>query len=184
VPHFNGIDTPPFVIDWLRTDPARMAQLSPAQFEHLVANRLCADNYAVLTTGHTYQGDGGIDLFAVKRSGEFPGVVAVQVKHSRCNNHVGPQVIREFDAVVSRRGFNAGIIVTNTHFTPEARWLAHERGALMQLRDFNALCRWLQNQFGGDDVYDELPRFVRLGKRLKISVPRPHQVAPDGTPSE
>jgi hypothetical protein len=81
--------------------------------------------------------------------------------------------VRDLAGVLSRSGLNAGIIVTNTRFTPDARWFAQQMGSLIRLRDLDDLRRWLQNEFGGDDVYDELPRSIQLGPGLEFPVPRP-----------
>ncbi len=178
IARFEIVDITWLLLDWVKDDPARMAQLTPEQFENLVANRLRANNFTVYRNGHTYQRDGGVDLFAVPNAGELPGVVAVQVKHSHRNKRVGPAVIREFAGVVTTTGLNAGLIVTNTDFTPDARWFARQTGSLIRLRNFADLRRWLEDQFGGDDVYDELPSFIQLGEGLKFPVPRPSRAAP------
>jgi hypothetical protein len=173
VARFELIDISPILLGWLQADPMRVAQLSPEQFENLVAERLRANDYTVQKCGGTYHRDGGIDLIAVPNRGEVPGVIAVQVKHSTHNRTVGSAVVRDLAGVLSRSGLNAGIIVTNTRFTPDARWFAQQMGSLIRLRDLDDLRRWLQNEFGGDDVYDELPRSIQLAPGLEFPVPRP-----------
>jgi hypothetical protein len=77
VARFEIVDVTPFLLNWLKTDPARLAQLSPDQFEKLVANRLRANGFTVYQNGNTYERGGGIDLFAVANVGEVPSVVSV-----------------------------------------------------------------------------------------------------------
>lgn len=45
--------------------------------------------------------------------------------------------------------FRVGLLVTNTAFTKDARWLAEQANnrALLRLRDFDDLRRWLLDQF-------------------------------------
>jgi hypothetical protein len=173
VARFELIDISLVLLSCLQADPMRVMQLSSEQFENLIVERLSANDFTVHKCGGTYQRDGGIDLIAVPKRSDFPGVIAVQVKHSARNRTVGSSVVRDLAGVLSRTGLNAGIIVTNTRFTRDARWFAQQMGSLIRLRDFDDLRRWLQNEFGGDDVYDELPPSIQLGPGLEFRVPRP-----------
>ena len=173
VPRVEIVDISLMALSLLRTDPSSIANLSPHQFEDLVADRLRAMNFTVHKVGGTYERDGGIDFFAVPNSGPFPFVLAVQVKHSHSGRKVGPSVVRELKGVLSNQPLCMGLIVTNTGFTPDAEWTARQAPILIRLRGFSDLQKWLQDEFSGDDVYDELPRFVELAPGICVPVPRP-----------
>jgi hypothetical protein len=165
------IDVSPIVSHLL--GQASLDELSAEEFEDFVADRLRAMNFSIQKVGGTYERDGGIDFLAVPNAAPIPYLLAVQVKHSRSGRSVGPSVVRELGGVLTAQPIDVGLIVTNTRFTPDAQWVAREMPKLMRLRDATDLQRWLQNEFGGEDVFDELPRFVRLAPGLDIPVPRP-----------
>jgi len=166
------VDISPFALDLLKAEPTRLSELSPKQFEDFVADRLRAMNFTVLNISPTNQRDGGIDLLAVPNLAPVPYVLAVQVKHSKAGRHVGPAVVRELRGVIATQPLCIGLIVTNTSFTPDAAWTAQQMPTLIRLRDFETLKKWLNDEFSGEDVYDELPRTIQLAPGLTVSIPR------------
>ena len=90
------VDLSPRLIEFLKEDPSRLAQLSPDQFENFVADRLDRMGFDVTLTGNTFSKDGGIDLIAVpKQSGPTSFLLAAQVKHHSRGDSVGrPDVDR------------------------------------------------------------------------------------------
>ena len=172
-PRVEVIDISPIVLQRLKADPQRMHNLSPREFEDLVANWLRAMNLQVQQVGGTYSRDGGIDFFALQDSWPIRVVLAVQVKHSRVNRNVSSKVVRELTGAVDKPKISAGVIVTNTRFTPDAQWEARNAQKIIQLYDFEDLRRWLRNEVVDDDVYDDLPPFIELADGLRVPVPRP-----------
>jgi len=101
-----------------------------------------------------------------------PCLMAVQVKHtSLSNRRVGPQPVRDLLGVVQTHGFNVGLLVTNTTFTPDARWVADQRPMLLRLRDIEDLLRWLRDKCLQKQEWRDLPREIELCPGITIELP-------------
>src|SRR5687768_5146169 len=94
-------------------------------------------------TGSTSARDGGIDiLFWPRDTNAFPILGAAQVKHRRDpKNAIGSPTVREFAESLAGHNFSAALLVTNTRFTPDARWAAEQHAPLLRLRDFEDIRR-------------------------------------------
>lgn len=158
------VDITSDIITLLAQDPSRLRELSPAAFESLVCNRLTTLGLGVERVGpSTYSKDGGIDIVAWPRSSVFPFLMAVQVKHTRSpERKIGPEPVRSLMGTVQLHGFNAGLLVTNSTFTPDARWAVKQRGVLMRLRDFDDLRRWLREEYVADSEWRGIPKTLEL----------------------
>jgi hypothetical protein len=88
---------------------------------------------------------------------------AVQAKHHRDpERKEGPSAVRDFAGVLSGHPINMGLLVTNTSFAADAKWFAHHKAPLLQLRDFSDLRWWLAGNF--DDAAEwreKASRYVR-----------------------
>jgi len=169
------IDITPHLLQLLREDPKKLRSLSPSQFEQFVAGRLDAMGYDVTLTGQIYQADGGIDLIAVPKIRTVASfLLAGQIKHHRGNRKTGVEAV---DRLLSwrNRGFNLGLLVTNTEFTSHARWLAMQEGnqSFLRLRDFEDLKRWIQDNFTSEEDWREIPERIILTPNLTIKIPKP-----------
>jgi restriction endonuclease Mrr len=155
-------------------NPDELLRLSPSQFEELVLDRLCAMGFeAHQVGGGTFRKDGGIDIiFTPTKTYPFPFLGAVQVKHRRDPySKVGPQPLRELlGAMAVRRVFAAGMIVTNTTFTPDAKDLATRCQPILRLRDFQDLMRWVAENFTDDAEWREIPRRIDLCDGISIDL--------------
>lgn len=156
-------------------DPAELFSLSPSQFEEFVMDRLSSMGLIVAQVGGgTFRRDGGIDIiFTPPRSFPMPFLGAVQVKHRRDpNSKIGPGPLRELMGVLSaQKIFSAGMIVTNTSFSPDARNFAARIGAQLRLRDFQDLMRWVAGNFVDDAEWREMPRVVEVCPGISVELP-------------
>jgi transcriptional regulator with XRE-family HTH domain len=147
-------------------NPAELCNLTPVQFEDFVLDRFSAMGlHAQPVGGGTYRRDGGIDIiFTPPKTFPFPFIGAVQVKHRRdFSSKLGPQPLRELMGVMAAHPFfAAGMIVTNTSFTPDAREFASHAQSMLRLRDFHDLMRWVADNFTDDAEWRELPRRIQL----------------------
>lgn len=168
------IDLTPRLIDFLKEDPTRLAQLSPEQFENFVANRLDRIGFDVTLTGSTFSRDGGIDLIAVpKMSGPASFLLAAQIKHHSQGKFVGrPDVDRLL--AWKNSAFNLGLLVTNTSFTRDALWLASQdpNKAFLRLRGFHDLKRWISDNFWSPEEWREIPEEITLAPGISIKIPK------------
>ena len=168
------LDVTPQLLVLLRDNPDGLHNLSPERFEHVVAERIDRMGYDVQLTGPTNRRDGGIDLIAVPKIrtvGTF--LMAAQIKHHRGGNTTGrPDVDRLLAWKDSP--FRIGLMVTNTTFSHDARWLAEQvnNKAFLKLRDFEDLKRWLQGQFDSEFEWRELPDAISLAPGITVDVPK------------
>jgi hypothetical protein len=167
------IDVSPGLLLWLQEDPERTRFLAPDKFEDLIADRLAAMDFCVEKIGRTNQSDGGIDLIAYPREAPVPFLLATQVKHSHSDRPVGSGTVRDFHGALLGLPIDVGMIVTNTHFTPDARWFASHRSRIIRLRDFGDLTKWLRGEFAGESALKELPTEIELLPGLTVRLPRP-----------
>ena len=70
--------------------------------------------------------------------------------------------------------------MTNTNFTRDAVWTAQqERNRhFLRLRDFIDLQRWLQDQYGSEQDWREIPDRIELAPGVVIEIPKPKIVSP------
>jgi HJR/Mrr/RecB family endonuclease len=160
------------LIEWLRQDPKRMTELTPENFENLIADRLTNMGFWVSKTGSTFTPDGGIDLIACPKSGELPFLIAAQVKHSKSGRPIGAQIIRDFRGAIAPHPIDVGLVVTNTNFTINADWTAKQLPRLIRLRDFNDLRNWLSNEFDDSLVLRDIPDSIEVAPGLVVKIPR------------
>jgi len=52
--------------------------------------------------------------------------------------------------------FNAGFVVTNTTFSPDAEWYAREHAKLIRLRGFDDIRRWVCGNFTDEAEWREV----------------------------
>ena len=137
-------------------------------------DRLCAMGFETHQVGGgTFRRDGGIDIiFTPAKAYPFPFLGAVQVKHRRDpHSKVGSEPLREFmGAMAVHRFFAAGMIVTNTTFTPDAKDFAARCQPFLRLRDFQDLMRWVAENFTDDAEWREMPKRIELCEGISIDL--------------
>jgi len=173
-PRVELVDITPQILHLLSKEPELLLEASPELFENLVCNRLEANGYGIARVGSSaFSKDGGVDILAWSRTSIVPCLIAVQVKHTSLRHRkIGPSPVRELLGTVQSLGFNVGLLVTNTTFTPDARWVAEQRPFLIRLVDFEDLRRWLINDFLQDLGWRNLPTQIELCPGVIIKLPR------------
>lgn len=156
----------------LAEDPALVHSISPEQFEEFVCDRLFAMGLEPRRVGAVNQKDGGVDIvFWPRQTSAFPFLGAAQVKHHRNPSFKEePSTVRDFAGVLSGHPFNAGLIVTNTSFSPDAEWFARHHARLVRLRGFSDIRRWMFGPFDDDDEWREMPSSIELCPGVVIKI--------------
>ena len=147
----------------LKRDPTELLKLTPDQQELLLCDRLDAMGLEPKRVSSIYVPDGGIDILAWPRKpAAFPFLIGVQSKHHErsWSGKVGPTEVREFDAVIRNRRLQAGLLVTNTSFTPCAAWEIENHKHIIRLRDFEDLRRWIEDNFVDEAEWREIPERI------------------------
>lgn len=162
------------ILQFLRSDDDNIFKIRPREFELLICDRLHAAGFDVSKVGRTFAHDGGIDLIACPRYPVlFPYLLAVQVKHHhRPGIKTGVPDVRQFDGAIGHCQVQAGALVTNTAFTPDAVWWARSASKLLMLRDLRDVRRWLCSNFVDLAERRDLPSEIVLGKDIVVPVPR------------
>lgn len=151
-----------YLVEILRRDIDLLHRLSPAQFELLICERLDKMGHEVRQVGSTYARDGGIDIIAWPRNQPFiTPLIAVQVKHSAKRKKIGPSPVKELKTAVAVGRFDAGLLVTNTSFTPTAEWWARQAPLNLRLRSFEDVRSWIAGNFL-EESHREIPATVEL----------------------
>jgi transcriptional regulator with XRE-family HTH domain len=174
------VDFSPGLLRFLQEDPTRLRSLTPDEFERFVAERMDRMGYNVTLTGASNRKDGGIDLIAVPKLANVGShVIAGQVKHHRSDQTTGRDAV---DRLLAWKDsyFGVGLLVTNTSFTRDAVWTAQqERNArFLRLRDFTDLKRWLEDRFGEEEDWREIPDRIELAPGVVIEIPKPKIISP------
>ncbi len=156
----------------LSIDPTLIHHLTPDQFEEFICDRLAAMGLVCKRVGATNRKDGGIDVvFWPRQKNAFPFLGAAQIKHHQDSSRKeGPASVREFQGVMGAYPINAGLIVTNTRFSPDASWFAKEHARLLRLRDFSDIRRWLLNDFTDEAEWRELPKTLELCPGVVVKI--------------
>jgi len=148
----------------LSTDLHLIHSLTPEQFEEFICDRFFAMGFEPMRIGHTNRKDGGIDVvFWPRQKVPFPFLGAAQLKHHRdpCRKE-GASTVRDFAGAILGHPFNAGLVVTNTTFSPDAEWYTREHAKLIRLRGFHDIRRWVCGNFTDEAEWREIPSSIEL----------------------
>jgi hypothetical protein len=153
-------------------NPDILNEITPDQLEEFVCDRLYDMGLEPKRIGPINSRDGGVDIVFWPRSAPaFPFLGAAQVKHHREQRRkVGVGEVRDFAGVLAGHPFNAGILVTNTSFSPDAEWFARERAKLMRLRDLSDIRRWAASNYFADAEWREIPSSIELSRGVYVQI--------------
>ena len=134
------------LIHKINENPKLIYSLTSRQFEEFVAELFEKDGYNVSLTQQTH--DGGKDLFIVenKRLGKF--VYYVECKKYAADNPVGVRLVRELYGTVSADRATAGVLVTSSYFSEEAKQFTEQVKTQMSLLEYADLTSWV-NEIAG-----------------------------------
>ena len=119
-----------------------MYQLSPRQYEEVVAELLSRRGYSVELTPMSR--DGGCDIYAAKKDSVGSFLYLVECKRYAPDNRVGVGLVRQLHGVVQQNRATAGILATTSFFTRDAKEFADDVKWQLSLRDYISMTEWLQ----------------------------------------
>ncbi len=134
------------LIEQLATDPQRLHEMPPREFEQLVFELLIRDGFECLLTPATR--DGGYDILARYHTPVGPVIYLVECNHFGPQRPVGVSIVRGLYGVVENQRANAGLIVTTSHLSPDAISLTEELRYRMEAREYDELVTWLKKHSG------------------------------------
>ena len=126
-----------------RGNPAIIHNFTPREFEEMVCQYLESNGYSVKLTKPTR--DGGKDIIVVQKSilGEFP--IYVECKKNDPNRPVGVSIVRELYGTITADIITAGMLVTTSRFTDDAKRFTEKIKHRMTLMDYTELVRSLSD---------------------------------------
>jgi CheY-like chemotaxis protein len=130
------------LIRHLSKHPQDLHAISWSKFESLVERLLRELGYEVLHTPLTR--DGGVDIWALQRTGLGDILYAIDAKKYAPTQLVGPEPVRAIYGVADLAGASAGMIVTTTRFGPAALSLASQYRYRIALKDFEGVVDWIR----------------------------------------
>lgn len=122
--------------------PTMLYEISPRQFEEIVAELFRKEGFEVELTQATR--DGGVDIIAISRRMNISQKMIVECKRYAPENKVGIAVVQRLLGVKNQVSANKAIVVTTSSFTKEAQRVAHARFWDLDLKAYSDVLGWLQ----------------------------------------
>jgi restriction system protein len=122
--------------------PSLIYELSPRQFEEIVAELLNRKGYEIKISPATR--DGGVDIYAAHKTDLGSFLYVVQCKKYNVEHRVGVGLIRDLLGTVELERATAGIMVTSSFFTKDARELQQKMAYRISLQDYFGIQKWIK----------------------------------------
>ena len=123
----------------VKMNPAIIDELSPREFEEMVCDFFDAKGYKVNLTGQTR--DGGKDIIVTQKSLLGDYVVYVECKKYDKDNPVRVKLVRELYGTVMADNVTAGMMVTTSYYTRDAKQFRETVKNRMTLMEYEDLIR-------------------------------------------
>ncbi len=122
-------------------NPQIMYSFSSREFEQMVCELLEKQGYKVNLTKQTR--DGGKDIIILENSlvGQF--CIYVECKKYSANNPISVKLVRELYGTVEAEKATAGMLITTSYFSKDAKEFTEKAKHRMALRDYNDLVQEL-----------------------------------------
>ena len=136
------------IIEWIKKDFRNIEKINPEKFEKIILYLLVRKGYEVKQCGKTNEKDGGIDIIAWKKD-IVTFVIAIQVKYKfNLHKKVTSGEVRDFlGAMHISNLFNAGMLITNTTFSIDSKWIEELNHTKIELKDADDIQNWLEGNF-------------------------------------
>ena len=128
------------LLDKFHANPQFAFQITPRQFEQLVAELLKKEGFTANLTKQTH--DGGKDIFIAQNSSLGNFMYYIECKQYSPENKVGVNLVRELYGTLSHDRATAGLMVTTSSFSKEAIEFAQNIKYQLSLKDFIDLKQW------------------------------------------
>lgn len=137
----------------IKANPKAMYDISPRQFEELVAQLLSGFGLDVTLTAQTK--DGGRDIIAV--SGDPQMTTIVECKRYSPDRKVGVAELRSLYGVVELEKANKGILVTASRLTEDAKAFVEDRKPRLEAVDAEVLQDWVTRYIDAQNASSNNP---------------------------
>ena len=124
-------------IEMVANDPESVYDLSPSEFEDLVAEVFRRKGFEVVVTPRTR--DGGKDIIATYNMSGIPCMIIIECKKYSKKNKVGVGIVRSLHGVQTKEHYGKAVVVTSSSFSKEAQDFTNDMNDMMILIDFQEL---------------------------------------------
>lgn len=167
------VDVSEVLVQKLLKDPSELYRIGAKSFEDLLQNRIEAMGFKAQRIGNTFTKDGGVDLLFWRQDAPFPFLGALQAKyHSSPEKTTGAPDVRDFAGTLEVLPVAVGVLVTNTTFTFDAKWVVSKLGSQIRLRDQQDLRRWISGRFVDVLEWREIPTEIDLCPGVRVRIPK------------
>jgi HJR/Mrr/RecB family endonuclease len=132
------------LLDRIGRKPEAIRHLTPRQFEELVAELYEERGYQVQLTQQTR--DGGKDLIIMNRSDIGNFMIYAECKHYAPNRPVGVSVVSDLVGRMNADRATAGMVITSSYFSPDAKVFQSKFEHQMSLIDFAKLSSMIETK--------------------------------------
>ena len=129
------------VIDVLAKNPKLMHHLEPRNFEELIAELLAREGLRVKLTPRSR--DGGRDILAFADTPIGQHLYYVECKCYAPDNPIDVRFVRQLYGVVEADRVTAGLLVTTSRFTKDAKIFGEVVSSRLSLKEYSDVVSWL-----------------------------------------
>jgi HJR/Mrr/RecB family endonuclease len=129
------------IIGVLARNPKLMYRLEPRDFEELIAELLSREGLKVKLTPSSR--DGGRDIMAFAETAIGQHLYYVECKRYAPDNPIDVRLVRQLYGVVEADRATAGLLVTTSRFTKDAKAFGECVSSRLSLREYDHLTSWL-----------------------------------------
>jgi restriction system protein len=133
------------LIESLKKQPVNLRNLTPREFEELLADLLKDMGWDVELTKQTR--DGGSDILAYLNTGVGRLLCLVEAKHYREDRKIGVDLVRTLYGTLCDAQANSAMLVTSSSFTSDAKTFQQKHQYQLTLRDYADVVEWIM-KFG------------------------------------
>lgn len=134
------------VIDALASNPKLLHGLEPRAFEELIAELLAREGLRVRLTPSCR--DGGRDILAFADTPIGQHLYYVECKRYASENPIDVRFVRQLYGVVEAERATAGLLVTTSRFTKDAKKFREIVSSRLSLREFSDVVSWIAKYSG------------------------------------
>lgn len=135
------ISSTDYLVEKLRKQPQHVYELSPRQFEELLAELLTDMGWDVELTKETR--DGGKDILAYLNTELGKMLCLVEAKRYRYDRKIGVGLVRSLYGSLCDHNASSAMMVTTSTFTADAKEFQKKYEYQLSLRDFGDFNQWL-----------------------------------------
>jgi restriction system protein len=133
------------LIESLKKQPVNLRNLTPREFEVLLADLLKDMGWEIELTKQTR--DGGSDILAYLNTEVGRLLCLVEAKHYREDRKIGVDLVRTLYGTLCDAQANSAMLVTSSSFTSDAKTFQQKHQYQLTLREYSDVVEWIM-KFG------------------------------------